>query len=120
MIKNSLVQDYVKPCVRLHKITVDDGYGGETTQWVEGAHIDIAFSFDSSTEARVAQAQGVNNRYTLTVDKTVSLQYHDVFRRLSDGKVFRVTSDGTENETPDRSPLGMKQAEAEEWVLPNG
>ena len=120
MIKNSLVQDYIFPCVRLHKTTVDDGYGGETTAWVEGARLDIVFSFDNSTEARIAQAQGVTNRYTLTVDRDRSLEYHDVFRRLSDDKVFRVTSDGSDNETPDRSLLNMKQAEAEEWTLPNG
>lgn len=120
MIKNSLVQDYVYSCVRLHKITVDDDYGGEITQWVEGAHVDIAFEFDSSTEARIAQAQGVNNRFTLTVDRDQPIAFHDVFRRLDDGKVFRITNDGSENKTPKRSTLDMKQVEAEEWVLPNG
>lgn len=118
MIRNSLIDDYIYACVRLHKVTADDGYGGEITSWTEGAHVDVAFAFDGSTQARIAQAQGVENRYVITVDKSVSLEYHDVFRR-SDGKIFRVTSSGSDNKTPDSSVIDIRQAEAEEWTLPD-
>lgn len=120
MIKNTLIDDYIYTCVRLHKITADDGYGGEITRWEEGAHVEIAFEFDSSTQARIAQAQGLNNRFILTVDRNQPIAFHDVFRRLSDGKIFRVTNDGSEYKTPARSTLDIKQVEAEEWSLPNG
>jgi hypothetical protein len=46
------------------------------------------------------------------------LQYHDVFRRLSDGKIFRVTSDGDDKFTPDTATLNMRQVTAEEWEPP--
>ena len=103
----------------MHKVTEDDGYGGEITRWVDGSHVDVAFSYDSSTEARIAQSQGIDNRFKVTVDKNQPLAYHDVFRRLDDGKIFRITSDGTDNTTPRRSALDMKCAEAEEWVPTN-
>ena len=55
------------------------------------------------------------NLYTL---KSMDLQYHDVFRRISDGKIFRVTSDGDDKYTPQRSSLNMRVVTAEEWEIP--
>ena len=114
----SLLQEAMEPCVRMDKTTTDDGYGGETTVWAEGATFDAAIVFDSSIEARVAQAQGVTSRYTITTTKDRMLEYHDVFKRLSDGKIFRVTSDGDDKYTPASAGLNMRQVTAEEWRLP--
>ena len=82
--------------------------------------IDAAIVLDSSMEARIAEKQGVTALYTITTKKNVNLQYHDVIRRKSDGKVFRITSDGDDKHTPDSAGLNMRQVTAEEWVLPNG
>jgi translation elongation factor P/translation initiation factor 5A len=68
-------------------------------------------------EARAAEKQGVTSLYTVTTGKNAILQYHDVFRRLSDGKVFRVTSDGDDKQTPDRATFQFSQVTAEEWTL---
>ena len=116
----SLLQEAMEPCIRMDKSTADDGYGGETTVWAEGATFKAAIVFDSSIEARVAQAQGVTSRYTVTTTKDRVLEYHDVFKRLSDGKIFRVTSDGDDKYTPASATLNMRQVTAEEWKLPNG
>ena len=116
----SLLQEAMEPCVRMDKTTEDDGYGGETTVWTDGAHFDAAIVYDSSIEARVAQAQGVTSTYTVTTTRDRVLQYHDVFRRYSDGKIFRVTSDGDDKHTPASATLNMRQVTAEEWSLPNG
>lgn len=116
----SLLQEAMEPCVRINKTTEDDGYGGERTVWTDGAHFDAAIVFDSSIEARVAQSQGVTSAYTVTTTKDRMLEYHDVFRRLSDGKIFRVTSDGDDKYTPASATLNMRQVTAEEWKLPNG
>ena len=116
----SLLQEAMEPCVILNKQTEADGYGGYTTTWVEGATFDAAIVFDTSMEARTAQKQGVTSMYTVTTSKALTLEYHDVFRRVRDGKIFRVTSDGDDRFTPASAALDMRQVTAEEWSLPNG
>lgn len=116
----SLLTDAMEPFVMLDKTTAADGYGGFTTTWTEGATFLAAATFSSSIEARVAAAQGVKSLYTITTSRAVSLEYHDVVKRLSDNKILRVTSDGNDLKTPSASTLDMRQVTAEEWSLPNG
>lgn len=111
----SLLSEAMEPCTMLDKRTVSDGRGGFETSWVEGATFDAAIVLDTSTQAKIAQAQGVTGLYTVTTKKLVNLQYHDVFRRASDNKVFRVTSDGDDKKTPASARLNMRQVSAEEW-----
>jgi hypothetical protein len=59
----------------------------------------------------------VTGLYTITTAKNINLQFHDVFRRDEDQKVFRVTSDGDDKHTPDSAGLNMRQVSAEEWTL---
>lgn len=101
----------------LDKRTVDDGYGGYIIEYVEGVEFDAAITFDTSIEARRAEAEGVSSRYTVTTTRTLVLQYHDVFRRVRDGKIFRVTSDGDDKYTPESATLDMRQVTAEEWQV---
>lgn len=103
----------------IDKRTVSDGYGGYVTEWVDGAEFQGAITLDTSIEARVGEKQGVTALYTVTTSKAINLQYHDVFRRLSDGKIFRVTSDGDDKHTPQSANLNMRQVNAEEFILPN-
>lgn len=112
----SLLSDAMESCVMLNKAVVDDGYGGETTNWTAGAHFDAAIVFDTSVQARVAMAQGAQNMYTITTHRVKTLEYHDVFMRESDGKIFRVTSDGDDKKTPPSAGLDMRQVSAEEFV----
>lgn len=116
----SLLSEAMERCTMVHKTTTDDGYGGEITRWVDGASFDAAITFNSSIEARTAQAQGVTSLYTVTTEKIKKLEYHEVFRRNSDGKIFRVTSDGDDKFTPASAGLNMRQVTAEEWVLTDG
>lgn len=102
-------------CVMLDKTTVPDYFGGTTTEYVEGAKFSAAVVFNSSTEAKIAAAQGVKTLYQVITKKAVSFDYHDVFKRLKDGKTFRITSDGNDNKTPDSAWLDMRSTEAEAW-----
>jgi hypothetical protein len=110
----------MEDCVILDKKTVPDGYGRYTTQWTEGAPFEAAIVFDTSIEARRAEGEGVSSLYTVTTKKSLTLEYHDVFKRISDNKIFRVTSDGDDKFTPASAGLNMRQVTAEEWSLPNG
>ena len=116
----SLLSEAMENCTMLDKRTVPDGYGGFIPSWVPGAEFQAAIVLDSSMQARIAEQQGVTALYTITTKKSVNLQYHDVFKRSSDGKIFRVTSDGDDKHTPGSAGLNMRQVSAEEWVLSDG
>lgn len=113
----SLLEEAMEKCIMIDKTTVPDGYGGFDPVWKEGAEFEAATVLDTSTQARIAQAQGVRNLYTITTQKNINLQFHDVFRRLRDDKIFRVTSDGDDKHTPASASLNMRQVSAEEWRL---
>ena len=115
----SLLDEAMETCTFLNKQVSPDGYGGYTTTWADGASFKAAIVFDTSIEARTAEAQGVTSRYTVTTPRAMTLEYHDVFRRTRDGKIFRVTSDGDDKYTPASTALDMRQVTAEEWSLPS-
>lgn len=115
----SLLDEAMETCVILNKQTLPDGYGGYYNTWVDGAEFKAAIVFDTSIEARVAEVQGATSRYTVTTSRSLTLEYHDVFRRASDNKIFRVTSDGDDKYTPASATLDMRQVTAEEWSLPS-
>lgn len=116
----SLLEEAMTKCVFLNKQISPDGYGGYVTTWAEGAEFLCAIVFDTSMEARTGEKQGVTSLYTVTTKKDLTLEYHDVFKRMSDEKIFRVTSDGDDKFTPASAGLNMRQVTAEEWELPNG
>lgn len=113
----SLLELSMEKCIKLDKTTVNDGYGGYNTIWREGFTFECAITFDTSMEARKADEAGVTSLYTVTTKRNLTLEYHDVFRRLRDGKVFRVTSDGDDKYTPASATLDMRQVTCEEYIL---
>lgn len=114
----SLVESAMEKSYIIDKTTSLDSYGSPKTVYVRGAPIDVAYSFNTSTEARVAAQQGINNRYTLFTKKSVILRFPDIVQRASDGKYFQVTSNGDDNRTPNSAGLDLRAVEAEEWKLP--
>lgn len=117
----SLLSEAMEKCIMMNKTTVPDGYGGRKDVWSESDFLfDAAIVFDTSVEARKALAEKVMNMYTVTTKRGIALSFHDVFKRSSDGKIFRVTSDGKDKHTPQSAGLNMEQVTAEEWSLPNG
>lgn len=115
----SLLENSMTNCTMIDKVTTEDGYGGTKVVYTDGATFSAAITLNSSMEARIAEQQGVTSLYTVTTKKNVNLQFHDVFRREEDKKVFRVTSDGDDNKTPKTAGLDMRQVTAEEWRLPS-
>lgn len=113
----TLVDTFKEPCVLMEKRRVGDGEGGWTTTWVDGAAFDAAIVRDATLAARVAEKEGVSNVYTVTAGTDARLGFHDVFRRVGDGQVFRVTSNGDDMRTPDRATFSFEQVSAEEWSL---
>lgn len=113
----SLLQEYMEQCQLVEKKREPDGEGGFNTTWTDGAQFNAAVVCDTSMQARAAEKQGVTSLYTVTCEPNAKLEYHDVFRRLKDGKIFRVTSDGDDVQTPARATFQFSQVTAEEWEL---
>lgn len=112
-----MMRDWVTSCTLLEKTRVPDGEGGWDTSWSDGAKFDAAIAHASSIEARVAESEGMASTFTVWTEKGITLEYHDVFRRDSDGQVFRVTSQGGDEQSPDRATFDLTHVSAERWQL---
>lgn len=112
-----LIDCVMTDCVFMVKKSEPDGSGGQITTWEDGEPLRAAIIRDTSTEARIAEAAGTVEMYTVTVSRSVHLAYHAVIKRLSDGKTFRITSDNAEKKTPVCTSLDIAQSTAEAWRL---
>lgn len=113
----NLIESAMEPCVMMDKTSVSDGMGGFTNAWVEGAIFDAFVRKESAPEIRVAEKDGAKEMFTVVVRKTVSLQYNDVFKRLRDEAIFRMTSNTQDGETLAASGVPIAKADCERWVL---
>ena len=102
----------------LNRNIVDDGEGGQITVWLPGFKFMAAVTLDDTTEMLIAQAQGIRGNYSVTTAKSVRLPYNTVFRRVSDGQIYRIVTKD-EFAPPSTSSLDMRGNRAEEYVLPD-
>lgn len=112
-----IMSEFADDCTLIEKTRVSDGEGGWTVAWTDGVDFVAAIVLDNTINARVAEAEGMRAIYTVTTDSATPLEFHDVFRRNSDGQVFRVTSDGTDKMSPASATFKVAQVRAEEWSL---
>ena len=95
-----------------------DKYGSWKKAYKDGETFRAAIPFQNSVQDRVAQQQGVKDIYDVYT-KDLTLDFHDIFRREKDGTIFRVTSNGKDNKTPDSAWLKASKVSAEIFVLPD-
>lgn len=112
-----LVEEMKEPCVLMEKTRHSDGEGGWVTTWVESVEFRAAIGKNQDMLAKIAEKQGVTSVYTVTTDINAGLDFHDVFKRLSDGQIFRVTSDSRDSQTPKMASFKFATVTAEEWSL---
>ena len=115
----SLLDSMMEKCVFLNHSRTDDAYGSYVETWTDGATFDATIIKNSSTEATIAERQGVDEIFTVVTKSSFPLDYHDAFRRASDGQIFRVTGRTKDSEAPDASTVKIAKTTAEKWVLPN-
>ena len=115
----SLLESMATDCTMLDRRTVSDGVFGFTETYVNGAAFRATIIKATSTEAMIAEKQGVGEIYTVVTAKGAALGYHDVFRRESDKQIFRVTSIQRDSEAPEASTVQIGKVSAERWVLPS-
>lgn len=113
---SELIRDQISHCVIMDKVTSKDDYGGYETTWKDGAPFDAIITENSSLEASIASVQQETTFYGVKTERNVPLEYHTAFKRLSDGKTFRIkNAEGLKS--PSFSPMNMKQMMAEEYEL---
>ena len=113
-----LVGNFMARCTMLEKKRIPDGQGGFTTGWADAGPFMAAVVKNNTLAARVAEKQGVTEVYTVTTADGVGLEFHDVFRRDSDGAIFRVTSNAIDSRPPAVATFTFEQVSAERWELP--
>ena len=115
----NLLESMMSDCVMMDKRTVSDGIGGFTSVWTNGAVFKAFVRKESAPEIKVAEQDGVREMFTVVVPMTVSLEYHDVFKRLADDAVFRLTSNTKDDQTSKTAstPVQVAKANCERWEL---
>ena len=91
----SLVQDAMRTWVKLVEVSQPDGYGGRTATYAAGEFV-CGFGFQF---------------FNLCFNQILL----NIIKRLDDGKVLRITSDGDDKKTPRIAGLDLLSVTAEEW-----
>lgn len=115
-----IIDDYKEEFAFMDKTHTRDEEGNTITAWEQSeATFMAALRFDSSVQAKRAQAEGVQDLYTIVTGREVDLEFNDVVKRLEDGTTFRVTTSGKDNKTPRSASLNMRAVSAKVWEIPD-
>ena len=104
-------------CVRLQKTATPDGLGGYRAGWTEGAAFDAVLIKKSAGLESEAQRKALRETFVVLTAPEVGLSHPDVFRRLSDGATFRVTTANGDAATPEEASIRAAKAICERWDL---
>lgn len=115
----NLLDSMAEECRIMNHIREDDDVGSSVDYWAEGSKFSATIVKNSTTEAVIAEREGITEIFTVVTRKGFRLDFHDVFKRLSDGQIFRVTGTNRDNEAPDASTVKIAKVTAEKWVLPD-
>lgn len=113
----SLLSDAMEKCAFINAAIMDDGRGSNVTTYTQGGTFYAVFELQNSLNEAVAMAQGVKGVYRVTTERDVRLEFHQIFKRLSDNKTFRVDSKD-DSHTPETAAINMRVVRAEEWEVP--
>lgn len=112
-----LLDYYARECVHKCKTTTNDGEGGYHTEWTDGMTFINYQALDTSTEAQIAEKQGITAFYNVLVEKNVPLGYGDYYQDVKSQQIYRITSEPSESYTPNSSSLDLKFFSSERAVL---
>lgn len=111
---SNLLFDQMEPCRFMVKSKQPDGYGGTETVWTEGAELQAFCRMDSPVRQIVGDKLVEASTYTIITPANVKLDFMDVIKRVSDGKLFRATSDGDDYKLPTASSVQVNKVTVEE------
>lgn len=94
--------------------------GGWTVEWVEGDKFLCLISKSGSVDQLIAQQQGNNAVFRITVPINLPIDFHDVFKSKETGRYYRVTEDPDDKRAPEIASFSVKVGSAESYQLPAG
>lgn len=112
-----LILEAMEPFELLKATRETDGEGGGRNTWDTDSVFMAAIVHQSTGEIRRAETEHLSKSFSVFTDKAVQLQHQAVIRRCSDGKTFRITSDGRDRQTPACASFSFARVTAEEWEL---
>ena len=116
-MSGTLFEQQMESCHIVDKTTAPDGRGGVETVYIEGAPIDVAFSFNDSVSVVIADQEKVTDMYTLITKKSVVLLAGDIIKRDKDASTFKIETNSTDSTPPEISALNMRQVKAKKFKL---
>ena len=118
ILSNALVQ-MMSECRILNRTTAKDGFGGYRETFTEGNTFRAAIAKTRAVDQQIAEKDRLGEEFTVVVDEGTILNYHDVFKRLSDNAIFRVISNSTDSTAHPASTVRIARVAAERWVIPS-
>ena len=121
----SLLSAAMTACVRLVRTVERDGRGGSVITWTDtsGDEFNAAIWKKEDRTTETGEKPADVGTYAILASGVV-LNFHDVIKRKSDDKTFRVTAEGTDSAPPASASgaLGVVSCNvmAEEWEIPTG
>lgn len=88
----SLLSQIMTDCQLYEKTRSRTEIGGIVYIWTAGMTFKAAIEVANTQEQMLAEQKGLSEAFTVVAERGVNLEYHDVFVRLSDNAIFRVTS----------------------------
>lgn len=110
----NLVLEEAVPCQMMDWRTVPDGEGGFDTVLSPGAIFQATITQRNSETAQIAQAITQISEYEVFTSRSVTLKENDIFKRLSDEKIFQIYID-PEAKTPQLSSMDFRMFRARLW-----
>lgn len=117
-LKETLMKDYKDDFVIMDKTTSIDSFGSIVPVWKDGARFKAAITSSDSEIANIAEAIKEKKTFKFVTEIAITLKQGEFFKRLSDGAVFKVLYDNTNQLTPKDSAIPMRATEAEITELP--
>lgn len=113
----TLIESMMSPCTRLVRVATPDDYLGHRTRWEDGETFQAAVLKGKQPPVLEAERPDAAEEYTVVTYTSTALSFDDVFRRQSDGAVFRVTGYSRDAAPPPMSTVQICKVPAERWDL---
>lgn len=107
-----------KSYIFMNKNKIKDGYGAQKEIYVPGFEFEAAVVVPQNIQTEIAKKDGITSIYRVATDKSVYLDFGDVFKDKETGETYRVTTKSN-IETPETSSMDIRTCSAEEWVIPD-
>lgn len=107
------LSDFFEPFVMQVQDSRPDGLGGIEWWTEDGDTFQAGISTMSSTEAKIAEQNGMKTIYTIVAPESVTLRQDDRVKRVKDGRLYRITSDSADMTTPAPASVRYAQVTAE-------